>query len=405
MSDLLSTIKSIVNTADESLDFATLIGNLQTQDIQTLFSTLSTETAITLNSLRQAPIATAELDTAKNVVEGLNELALSVVNEDILPDINPGDTDTDVLFNTFSNLLGKITELEASGIDTSVFPSLDFPTALGYISGLNFNPTFTTVDDINTVEGTGISDSLVNAQNGNFVINGNAGNDLISNLGFGKATINGGEGNDIISNISRLASTVSGGEGQDWILNIGTNSNRLFGGADNDVIVNIGSDRNRIKGDDGNDTIINFGEDDNRLIGGKGDDLIVHIGGDAKLIGGGGKDVLIGGLGDDELVGGGGSDVLLGGGGADTFTLGLKVNDTGAGFEVLSSGADTIADFYASESDIIALEVRGTGASQVTGSTLNFNTATGELSFDGTTLATMSGVSSFDTNAVQVTYL
>jgi Ca2+-binding RTX toxin-like protein len=406
MFDLKSTIQSIVQGVEASADFKALIAGLQTDSVHSLFSRLDQVALDTIARLSLAPTS-AKVSAAINTVQGLDKFAQAIVKEDILPDVTATDTQATVLQKTFLKLNTLIATLAAQGVDTSTFPSIDQATAAAYVLGLSFNPSFNLVNNVSTITGTSNANSLVNVRAGKFTISGQGGNDLIGTIGLGHTKLYGDDGNDLITHIGRANSSLYGGAGADWMLNVGALDNSLFGGEGDDTLINIGAGRNNVRGENGNDTLINYGTgNDNILSGGSGNDRLIHFGGNARLIGNAGDDILIGSKGNDEFIGGGGDDLLAGGAGADTFFLNLTVNvrSSGMGSIISSAGVDTIVDFSTAELDVLHLTVRGTGSTAVSGSTLSFDAMSSELSFGGKTFAVLSGVSSFDTNNVQVVY-
>lgn len=389
-SSLELNINNIVAAANGSPTFAGLIEGLQTQPVNTLFSSLGAQVLTTQFYLGSQNLPS--LFPATSAIAGLGAFGQAILNDDILPDVAPSDPASDVLGSTLSNLQAKVIELQNLGVSTAAFPTLTQSAALAYVATLAYNTAST---------GTSNPDALINGQNGQLVLNGGAGDDLIGNLGRGDYQLNGGDGDDIMANISRFTSVLDGGEGNDWLLNIGTRGKRVKGGAGDDTLINIGSRRNRLMGGDGNDMLFNYGEDNNFLNGGKGDDLIVHFGNDAKIFGGAGKDTLVGGTGDDLLNGGGGDDVLVGNGGSDTFFLSMRANLILGGITTAFAGLDVIADFDDAV-DELKLRVTGSGRSSVNNSDLSFDNASGVLSYDGSSLAVLEGVSNFDVNTVQI---
>lgn len=150
-------------------------------------------------------------------------------------------------------------------------------------------------------------------------------------------------------------------------------------------------------GGSGSDTLLG-NQVANLLRGNSGDDILVGLGGDDTLDGGANNDSLNGGNSNDSLSGGDGADWLDGGSGVDTLTGGFGA-DTFY-FAVPSQGADTIVDF-ASNVDRFHLEnsafdLAGAGSLAQAGvnfiidgsptsslPTILYNTATGELTWDG----------------------
>jgi Ca2+-binding RTX toxin-like protein len=215
-----------------------------------------------------------------------------------------------------------------------------------------------------------IGDDFVDGGEGNDLISGGAGNDEIKG-GAGDDTLRAGAGNDIFDGgdgvdvldlsdasgpifVDFAGGYVSGaGIGADRFTNI---ESLMFGDGDNQVVGGNGDDV--LDGAGGNDTLtggagddvlagnigndaVNGGSGDDEVDGGEGADVLSGGSGDDLLLGGLGDDIVSGGSGDDRIVGGAGNDVLTGGSGSDSFVF-------AAGF-----GHDTIADFGASDPDVI----------------------------------------------------
>ena len=115
---------------------------------------------------------------------------------------------------------------------------------------------------------------------------------------------------------------------------------------------------------------------------------------DDILYGSESPDTLLGGLGDDQLFGGGGNDILTGGDGVDQMTGGDDADE----FVFLAgeSGIDTILDYSFAENDVINLDDL-LGPSFDPGLpdeiALVESGLNSELVVDGTTVATLEGVS------------
>jgi len=65
------------------------------------------------------------------------------------------------------------------------------------------------------------------------------------------------------------------------------------------------------------------------------------------------------------------------------------------------SGIDAIKDFNASQGDIIQIDTNSSSSAATLRSNLSFNASTGQLSFAGNVVATLEGVTSFNTSNVQ----
>lgn len=158
--------------------------------------------------------------------------------------------------------------------------------------------------------------------NGNWnVLIGNGGNDELWGV----------DGNDLL--FGNLGSDLLLGNAGSDTLYGGQQSDTLYGGQDADLVFgNLEADV--LFGNTNNDT----------LFGGQGSDT---------LYGGQGDDIMYGNLGNDYLAGGLGTDTMFGGADADTFRF-------RAGF-----GTDVVADFDASEGDVIQLDadINGSGIS------------------------------------------
>ncbi|WP_264196348.1 calcium-binding protein [Microseira wollei] len=268
--------------------------------------------------------------------------------------------------------------------------------------------------------GTSLLTSLLSTYNGGFSYNinqgnsnltGSTGNDLIVNIDDITGSLTGNAGNDLLLNASSASSTLKGGDGDDVLANLSTASSTLEGGSGNDLLVSISTATSTLNGDAGNDTLINLGYNA-QMSGGDGADVLVGWDGNDTLTGGNGADNLSGGAGADKLTGGSGNDTVTGGGGADTFQFSAEYGITSwqkIGFFKFPikfgwqnrSGIDVIKDFNASQGDIIEIDTNSSSSAATLRSNLSFNASTGQLSFAGNVVATLEGVTSFNTSSVQ----
>ncbi|WP_406647555.1 tandem-95 repeat protein [Aliisedimentitalea scapharcae] len=235
---------------------------------------------------------------------------------------------------TFTDLLGKS--------ETGGTAETDVITATNQLlTGTPDMDTLTGGGGDDTVLGLGENDRL-SGSGGNDSIEGGSGNDLIDG-DTGRDTLEGGDGADILR----------GGEGNDE-LDGGTGSDRINAGAGDDFVFSFSSssaDSDLIFAGSGDDTVVSgngqdtvFGmEGDDLISGGAGSDFLVGQDGDDVLSGGANQDILFGGDGDDFLNGGFAHDLLHGGSGADRFFR----------FDGLGHGTDWIADYDASEGDLL----------------------------------------------------
>lgn len=228
--------------------------------------------------------------------------------------------------------------------------------------GSGFDHIMITGDGGQSITGTDGADYADGAQ-GNDAVSGEDGNDELRG-GNGDDTVTGGAGNDHLyggDGNDRL----SGGAGDDT-LNGGTGNDVIQGGDGNDSLHGMWGD-NVLDGGDGNDT----------LMGGRGNDVL--IGRDPTSPE---QDFLNGGAGDDYIIAGA-NDIVSGGSGSDT----IIVEST--------NGVVTVDDFDATED---RLEVEYSGAAP-TISTEQTDTGISVLA-DGTPVAMLRGLSSFDTSTV-----
>ena len=231
----------------------------------------------------------------------------------------------------------------SGGVDT-VLSTVNF--TLGF--GLE-NLTFTGTGNIN---GTG--------NGNNNVIIGNSANNILY-VGLGADTLKGGDGSDTyyVDNVRDVVTEYynDASGGVDTVFS--TVNFTLGFGLENLTLTGAGNINGLVNG---------TGNDNNNVITGNSVDNI--------LSGGLGNDTLIGGLGHDTLIGGLSNDTLIGGLGADTFV-----------FNNRSEGVDIIKDFQWTEGDTIQLSKIGFGATSL--SQFNYNNLNGNLSFLGTTFATI----------------
>lgn len=232
--------------------------------------------------------------------------------------------------------------------------------------------TTITNDNGNIIGTGGTGDDQLAGLEGDDFLDGRGGNDTLTG-GTGNDQIHGGEGQDLIS----------GDDGDDEVYGyIGDDD--LWGGTGNDDV--HGGDGNDVAhGGDGNDQLSGgFGDD--TLVGGAGRDNIQGSNGDDVIDGVTGEDTaerdyLNGSEGNDVLIGNDG-DVMSGGDGADWFEI--------------TDGAVSITD-YAQE-DQIVLSYEGTLP------VLTTEVAEGGLTLlaDGTPVASLFGVTSFDVSTVHL---
>nr|WP_277874888.1 hypothetical protein [Leptolyngbya sp. FACHB-16] len=203
----------------------------------------------------------------------------------------------------------------------------------------------------NILEGLEGNDNITDDQ-GNDTLKGGAGDDFLYG-GIGSNTLIGGDGNDVLD---------------DW--NGGLGSSTLRGGIGNDLyyIDNAISDKVFEDQNSGTDTVTtsvtytlqsNFENlilSQNNGIRGVGNSLNNRIISEVSNV------VLKGGAGNDTLIGSEfeGNDTLVGGLGNDTLTGGVAgenkdrfVFDSGAVFNKLTFGVDTITDFVSGVDKII----------------------------------------------------
>ncbi|TCQ29005.1 calcium-binding protein [Rhizobium sp. PP-CC-3G-465] len=172
------------------------------------------------------------------------------------------------------------------------------------------------------------------------VYKGDSGNDTFRSVGYNNS-FNGGTGIDTISYELQDAYASQRGKGVDIDLDKGTatiDSDQI------EVLVNIENASGTNSADD-----ITGSADRNVLKGFGGADNLYGLEGNDGLYGGAGNDVLYGGSGADDLTGGIGRDYLNGGTGADIFYFDTLIDSR------VGSGRDVIADFTASEGDLIDL--------------------------------------------------
>jgi VCBS repeat-containing protein len=229
---------------------------------------LSTDRVFTIavNDVNEAPTARADAAAVDEDATSGN-LWTSLLANDSDPDagnhlsiasVDTTGTQGHVLFDAASQSLRYVADADAfDALPTGTTATDQFSYTVTDGHGLTSTATV-------TVTVTGIADGIVvDAGNGNDVVNGTGGEDRLS----------GGNGNDILYGL----------DGHDF-LSGGNGNDSLYGGTGNDVL----------HGDNGDDW----------LDGGAGNDV---------LAGGNGNDTLTGGAGADEFVfgKGGGNDVVV----------------------------------------------------------------------------------------------
>ncbi len=156
----------------------------------------------------------------------------------------------------------------------------------------------------------------------------------------------GSEYNDVLY-ADDFDNTIWGNDGEDYIEGRGGND-VLYGGKDKDEIYGNGGE-DTIRGGDHDDTIYG-GDDSDTISGDNGKDTISGNAHNDVIRGGNGNDKISGGLGNDEIHGDAGNDILYG-----DDKRSSQATDGGVDTFVLSTGEDTIKDFYASEGDSLKI--------------------------------------------------
>lgn len=210
----------------------------------------------------------------------------------------------------------------------------------------------------------GAGDDQLFSRGGRDLLKGGKGNDFLSAYEAGKLI--GGAGNDtltVLDDASNNKTFLNGGAGIDTArfsvavdsdqaidVNVGAtdvlvfdNGLRVKGVERFDITTGAGNDVIILADNDGVDTGFT-GQKGDVAHGGAGDDLIYGLAGNDELFGGAGHDTLDGGDGRDRLHGEGG-DLLIGGAGNDRFVF--KTD-----FDAAREG-DRVADFDASEGDLL----------------------------------------------------
>lgn len=269
----------------------------------------------------------------------------------------------------------ETTETKEGGIEIGELPDPDVPDAAPspditaqLDAGSETDPE---TDARINVYGDETNDTITGGTNIDY-IDGLAGNDVLTG-GDGDDQIQGGSGDD----------TLYGGNGDDQ-LNGYIGDDTLYGGSGEDAL----------QGGDGDD-LLSGGYDDDDLLGGFGDDTIIGGDGTDNLQGSEGddtvdgttgediaaKDYLNGSEGNDHLIGNDG-DVMTGGEDADTFEI------TQGAVEVMDfTSEDVIVLNYEGEAPRLTTELTPSGVS---------------LLADGTPVATLYGLTSFDVSLVEL---
>ncbi|WP_210527176.1 calcium-binding protein [Rubellimicrobium arenae] len=227
------------------------------------------------------------------------------------------------------------------------------------------------------------SDIYTAPNDGNFVIQGLAGNDSIT-TGAGNDLVNGGAGND----------TISTGGGNDIIEVTGASAGNdaINGGAGTDVIrATANGTYIRLSALSGVEQISANGFTGVQILGTAGNDNLnlagVTLSGITKIDLGSGSDTLIGSGGNDLVVGGAGNDTISTGAGADI----IEVAGTSAGNDMIDGGAGTDLIRATANGTIIRL-ASITGVEQISGS-----------GFTGVQVAGSNGNDNFNFSAVTLT--
>ncbi|MEL6662578.1 MAG: calcium-binding protein [Pseudomonadota bacterium] len=168
------------------------------------------------------------------------------------------------------------------------------------------------------------NDELYGGEGDDYLV-GNAGDDLLYG-GDGNDNLQGREGNDVMfgeagnDEFYGFAGNdfADGGDGDDFLAGY-EGDDTLIGGAGNDRFFGM-DDNDTLLGGDGEDFLIGNAGDD-LVSGDAGNDNLRGRDGDDSLFGGGGNDFITGGTGDDILSGDGGFDTLVGEAGADVFVF------------------------------------------------------------------------------------
>ncbi len=247
--------------------------------------------------------------------------------------------------DTLNGGLGADTLIGDDGNDTYTVDNLgdivteNFNDVLAGVDTVNSSVSFTLGFGLENLNLTGSDNIDGTGNSNNNVINGNSGSNII-NGGLGADTLIGGDGNDTYT-VDNLGDIVT------------ENFNDVLAGVDtvnSSVSFTLGFGLENLNLT-GSDNIDGTGNSNNNVINGNS-----------------GSNIINGGFGNDTLVGGASADKFV--------------------FNSLFEGIDVIQDFSFSESDKIQISQSGFGSSS--SNDFSYNTANGDLSFNGTVFAILS---------------
>ena len=328
-------------------DFESSDGSSTTTDTLTYTVTDpygETATATVEVYVNSKPVATYEdrYVAAHNTARTLDVLSNDTDNDIWTTGTNPKVTQTLTISAISAVVGGSVTN---NGTDVTFMPTTGFSGTASF--------TYTVTDGVDSTVSETVyvhvansttpatfgtdGDDVINAGDGNDVIDGKDGDDTID-AGHGKDTIVSGNGDDIVIG-GRHKDQIYTGEGNDTV------GDTTHKSTEHKDIIDTGA---------GNDTIY----------GGHHKDIIDAGDGDDIIYGGHHWDIIDAGDGDDTIYGGHHHDILTGGDGADTFVY-TAYGDQG-------NRGDTITDFDPTE-DFIKLKGILDGFDYVTPSNSDIN--------------------------------
>jgi Ca2+-binding RTX toxin-like protein len=347
------------------------------------------------------------------------------------------DADTalgnDTIIESGSNAVNSSLQFIQEFTDTEAASS--FISFIKSIDTVNFSDTTTqsiTLDLSRTTQQTvnanlslrlndasAIENAIAGSQNDNLTGNsldnsleGGNGNDTLSG-GAGNDTLSGGAGNDayIFDADSALGTDTiveSSNSGTDTVnfsdtttqsvtLDLSKTTQQTVSSNLSLLLKDTTGIENAIAGNQ-NDNLTGNSLD-NSLEGGNGNDTLSGEAGNDTLSGGAGNDTLSGGAGNDTLIGSSGNDTMTGGAGNDVFQLSASLyssfNWSSSDLKWSTSGSDVIKDFGTGDTIQIDTNYLGLAAKS------EFKFQDGKLYAGNNLLATLEGVTSFNTNNIE----